>query len=59
MYAFLSFADFFSKSTFLKNYFGNTFKVSNSLDPNQARCFAGPDLSPNLLQRFSADDTSK
>ena len=25
--------------TFFKKYFGNTIRVSNSLDPDQARCF--------------------
>ena len=45
--AFLSSADFFSKSIFLKNYFWNTVQMSNKLDPDQARCFVGPDLGPN------------
>ena len=31
--------------------------MSNSLDPDQARQFVGPDLGPNCLQRLSADDT--
>ena len=31
--------------------------VSNSLDPDQARHFVGPDLGPNCLQMLSADDT--
>ena len=30
--------------------------MSNSLDPDQARHFVGPDLDPNCLQRLSADD---
>ena len=37
---FLSFADFFfffSKSSFSKNSFRNTIRVTNSLDPDQAR----------------------
>ena len=50
-------ADFFSKSTFLKNSFKNTVKVSNSLGPDQARHFVGPDLVLNCLQKLSADDT--
>ena len=33
---FLSSADFFSKLTLSKNYFGNTIRVSNSLDPDGA-----------------------
>ena len=55
----LSSADSFSKSTFSKNYFRNTIRVSNSLDPDQARHFVGSDLSPNCLQKVSADDTSR
>ena len=30
----------------------------NSLDPDEARHFVGPDLGPNSLQRLSADGTS-
>ena len=33
--------------------------MSNSLDPDQARHFVRLDLSPNCLQRLSADDTCK
>ena len=43
-------ADFFSKSTFPKISFRNTIRVSNSLDPDQARHVVGPDLGPNFLQ---------
>ena len=32
--------------------------MSNSLNPDQARHFVGPDLDPNCLQRLSADDKS-
>ena len=32
--------------------------MSNSLDPDQARHYVGPDLGQNCLQRLSADDTS-
>ena len=32
--------------------------MSNGLDP-EARRFVGPDLSPNCLQRLSADDTGR
>ena len=39
--------------------FFNTFRVSNSLDPDQARHFVGPDLGPNCLQRLSADNKDK
>ena len=45
----LLFAAFFSKSTFSKNSFRNTIRVSNSLDPDQSRHSAGPDVSPNLI----------
>ena len=31
--------------------------VSNSLDPDQARQFVGPDLGPDCLRRLSADQT--
>ena len=31
--------------------------MSNSLDPDQAQQFVGPDLGPNCLRRLSADDT--
>ena len=34
--------------------FFNTICVSNSLDPDQARRFVGPDLGPNCFQRLSA-----
>ena len=36
----------------------NTIRASNSLDPDQARHFVGPDLDPNCFQRVPADDTS-
>ena len=58
LHACSSSADFFSKSTFSKNTFMNTIRVSNSLDPDQVRHFVGPDLDPNCLQRLSADGTS-
>ena len=32
--------------------------MSKSLDPDQDRHSVGPDLSPNCLQRLSADDVS-
>ena len=34
-------------------------RVSNSLDPDQAQHFVGPDLGPNCLQRLSADIVCK
>ena len=47
----------FSKSTFLKNSFRNTIRVSKSLDPGQDRHSVGPDLGQNSLHRLLADDT--
>ena len=44
-----------SKFTFSKNYFRNTIRVSNSLDPDQN---VGPDLGPNCLQRLLVNDKS-
>ena len=48
----------FSKLTFSKHSFRNTIRVSNSSDPDQDRQSVGPDLGPNCLQRYSADDKS-
>ena len=45
-------ADFFSISTFLKISFRNTIKVTNSLDPDQAQHFVGPDLDPNFFKGY-------
>ena len=42
---------------FQKGSFRNT--GSNSLDPDQARHFVGPDLGPNCLQNLLADSTSR
>ena len=49
----------FSKIHFLKKIFNKTIRDPNSLDPDQARRFVGPDLGPNCLQRISADDISR
>ena len=57
LHTFLSSADFFQNHFF--NSFRNTSKLSNSLNPDQARHFVGPDLGPNCLKRLSADDTSR
>ena len=46
---------FIFKSLYQKKNFRNTIKVSNSLDPDEARHLFGPDLIPNCLQRLSAD----
>ena len=55
----LSSADIFSKLSFKKNSFRNTFIVSNDLDPDQDLRFVGPDLGLNCLQRLSADNKRK
>ena len=39
--------------------FNNTFRVSNSLDPDQAGHFVGPDLGQNCLQWLSAKIAGK
>ena len=44
---------FFFKINFFKKFFKDyhqMIRVSNSLDPDQARHFVGPDLGPNCLQ---------
>ena len=33
-------------------------RESNSLDPDQAHRYVGPDLDPNCLQKLSADNTN-
>ena len=43
----------FSKFTFSKNSFRISIRVSNSLDPDQARHFVGPDLDPNWFAQVS------
>ena len=49
----------FFKINFFENSFRNTTRVSNSLDPDETRHFAGPQpyLGPNYLKKLSADDT--
>ena len=37
---------------FSENYFMNTFRVSNSLDPNQALSIVGTDLGPNCFKGY-------
>ena len=49
----------FSKLNFCKNSFRNTIRMSNSLDPDQARRFVGPDLGPNCLPSLSAYDIGR
>ena len=54
----LSSADFHSKLNFSKDYFWNTIRVSNDLDPDQDQPSMGPDLGPTCLEWLSADDKS-
>ena len=49
----------FFQNQLFENSFRNTIRVSDSSDENQAQLFVRPDLSPNCLQRLSADDTSR
>ena len=57
---FLSSAAFFSsKYLLLYNSFKNNKRMSNSVDPAQARQNVGPELGPNCLQRFSADSAGR
>ena len=54
--AFLSSADFF-KIIFFDKFFQEYHpRVANSLYPDQARHFVGPDLVPNYLQMLTVDD---
>ena len=53
---------FFFKLTFSNKIFQNTIGVSNSLDPDQARHFVGPDLGPTVnkgYQQMTKVATSK
>ena len=52
MHAFLSSAEFFSKSTFSKNSPRNTIRVSNSLDPDQGRVFLGLISVQNVCKSY-------
>ena len=45
----------FQNHLFGKNSFRNMIRVSNSLDPDQARHSVGADLGLNCLQKLSAD----
>ena len=49
----------FFKINFFEKFFQEyLIRVSNSLDPDQAQHFVGPDLGPNCLQKL-ADDTRR
>ena len=54
---FWSSVDFLSSKNQPFENFRNTIRMSNSLDPAQARQ-VGPDLGPNCLPRLS-DDTNR
>ena len=51
-------ADFFV-DCFPKYSIKNTIRVTNSLDPDQARRSGGPELGPNCLHRLSAEYTGR
>ena len=44
---------------FQNQLFRKIISVSNILDPDPVRRFVVPDLSPNYLQKLSADDTMR
>ena len=48
--------NFFKKLIFFENSFKNPTRVLNSLNTDQDRSSASPDLGANCLQRLSADD---
>ena len=53
---FLSSADLFFKAYLFQKKFRNTIRMSNCMDPDQARHFVRPDLGLNCFQRLSADE---
>ena len=55
---FLSSADCIQNQLYRNIISGITIGVSNSLDPDQARHFVGPDLGANCFQRLSDDDNT-
>ena len=50
---------FFKIIFFEKFFWEYTIRVSNNLDPDQARHSVRPDLGSNCLQRLSVDNTSR
>ena len=54
LHAFSCLLIFLFKINFFKISSYNTVRLSNSLDPDQARLYGWPDLGPNCLQRSSA-----
>ena len=53
----LSSANLIFRNQLSQNYFRNTIRVSNSLDPDQARHYVGPDQGSNCFQNVSVDVT--
>ena len=51
--------DFFSKSMFMKIPLIHIIRVSNNLDPDQARHFVGPDLGLACFQKLSSEYFTK
>ena len=49
---FLSYVDFSFRINFFKKSSRNTIRVSNSLDPDQARQNVGPDLGPTVCKSY-------
>ena len=48
----------FFKIDSFKKFFHDYHQCQNSLDPDQAQHFVGPDLGSNCLERLSADNQS-
>ena len=56
LHAFLSSDGLFQNYLFQEKIPSGIPSASNSLEPDQARHFVGPDMGPDCLQRLSADD---
>ena len=52
-------SNYFHYNWAILHTFFAVFRVSNSLDPDQARHFVGPDVGPSSLQRLSSDTNVK
>ena len=48
---------FFFKIYFFKDFFKNSTRMSNSLDPNQLRCFVGLDPESKLFKWASVQES--
>ena len=51
--------DFFFQNQIIQKILSGRPKTSNSLGQDQAKHSVRPDLGPNCLQRFTADDTCR